>query len=199
MRIVLADVQPSLVACWKKVCSDVPEVSIHEGSIFDVDCHALVSPANSFGFMDGGIDLAISRFFGWHVQERFQERVRTRHAGELLVGQAELIATDHAQIPWVIAAPTMRVPLVLGPSMNPYLAMRAVLLLMRHGRLDDGRAVSGVVTTVAVPGLGTGAGCVPPGICARQMRAAIGDVLRGETPFPESWGAAKERHEKLTH
>lgn len=199
MRVVLVDLKPALVACWKKTCADLPEVSVQQSSIFEVECDALISPANSFGFMDGGLDLAISRFFGWHVQERLQERIRSRHAGELLVGQAELIATDHAQIPWVIAAPTMRVPLVLGPSMNPYLALRAVLLLVQRDRLDDGRAVSDVVRTIAVPGLGTGVGGVPAGICARQMRAAIGDVLHGETPFPDSWGSAKERHEKLTH
>lgn len=199
MRIVLVDVQPSLVTCWKKVCTGLPDVVVQQGSIFEVECDALVSPANSFGFMDGGIDLAISRFFGWHVQQRLQERIRARHHGELLVGQAELIPTDHARIPWVIAAPTMRVPQVLGASMNPYLAMRAVLLLIRDDRLADGRPVSELVRTVAVPGLGTGVGRVPSGICARQMRAAIADVLLGEAAFPDSWGAAKERHEKLTH
>lgn len=28
-----------------------------------------VSPANSFGFMDGGIDLAYSLHFGWQMYE----------------------------------------------------------------------------------------------------------------------------------
>lgn len=31
---------------------------MHEGSILDVEGDALVSPVNSFGFMDGGIDRA---------------------------------------------------------------------------------------------------------------------------------------------
>ena len=36
---------------------------VHRGSIFDVACDAVVSPANSFGFMDGGIDaLYVDRF-----------------------------------------------------------------------------------------------------------------------------------------
>ena len=199
MTIVLVDPQRALVQCWLRTCQDLPGVEIVEGSIFDVECDALVSPGNSFGFMDGGLDLAISRFFGWQVQERLQERIRTRHAGELLVGQAELIPTDHARIPYVIAAPTMRVPSVLGASVNAYLALRAVLLLIAHGRLEDGRPISDAIEDLAVPGLGTGTGGMPPGICARQMRAALGDVLEQETPFPSSWAEARERHEKLSH
>jgi O-acetyl-ADP-ribose deacetylase (regulator of RNase III) len=199
MKVVLVDVKRPLVMCWWKTCRDVPGVTVHEGSIFEIECDALVSPANSFGFMDGGLDLAISRFFGWHVQERLQERIRTRHHGELLVGQAELVPTDHPKIPWVISAPTMRVPLVLGPTVNPYLAMRAVLLLVLHGHLDDGRPVREVIETVAVPGLGTGVGRVPSGICARQMRAALGEALLGEAAFPATWGGAKTRHDELAH
>jgi len=46
--------------------------------------------------MDGGLDQAISEFFGWHVQDRLQAKIRERHHGELLVGQGEIVATDHA-------------------------------------------------------------------------------------------------------
>ena len=93
----------------------------------------------------------------------------------------------------MIAAPTMRVPMPLGATLNPYLATRAVLLLVRDG------ALAGQVETVAFPGMGTGVGRVPPGICARQMRAAVGDVLRGETEFPETWLKARDRHDRLAH
>ena len=199
MKIVLVDVRESLVACWKKYCGDVAEVEVVQGSIFDVACDALVSPANSFGFMDGGLDMAISQTFGWGVQERLQEKIKSHHHGELLVGTAEIVGTRHPKIPYVIAAPTMRVPSILGATMNPYLATRAALLLIEHGRLEDDRPVREVVRTVAIPGMGTGVGKVPSGICARQMRAAIGAVLLGEEPFPADWGEAKERQEKLSH
>src|SRR5881227_3167911 len=36
------------------------------------------------------------------------------HHGELFVGTAEVVETDHAGIPYLIAAPTMRVPMILG-------------------------------------------------------------------------------------
>ena len=42
---------------------------ISEGDIFEggPEADAIVSPANSFGFMDGGIDMVYSRHFGWQM------------------------------------------------------------------------------------------------------------------------------------
>lgn len=54
MKLVLADVKPALVAPWRRAFEGVTQVEVREGSIFDVPADALVSPANSFGFMDGG-------------------------------------------------------------------------------------------------------------------------------------------------
>jgi hypothetical protein len=50
---------------------------------------------------------------------------------------------------------------------------------------------------VALPGLGTGVGRVGPGTCARQVRAALDDVLLGPHPMPRSWAEASERHQLL--
>ena len=59
MKIVLADLKGELLEAWQKIGHDKDYVSTYHGSIFDVDCDVLVSPANSFGFMDGGIDMAM--------------------------------------------------------------------------------------------------------------------------------------------
>ena len=130
LKIVLAAVEDDLADAWERHCGALPNVSIHRGSILDLAVDAVVSPANSFGFMDGGIDHLYSRHFGWVVQERLQKQIRTRHHGELSVGAAEIVETDSLRIPFVIAAPTMRLPIVLADSVNPYLAARAALLLI---------------------------------------------------------------------
>jgi O-acetyl-ADP-ribose deacetylase (regulator of RNase III) len=173
MKLVLADLNQGLVDAWNHVFQSIDDVTIYHGSIFEVTCDAIVSPANSYGYMDGGLDLAISEFLGWHVQDRLQERIKTQHHGELLVGTAELVPTDHPKIPYLISAPTMRVPMVLGKeSPNPYLAMRGILLLVKFGAFPDGSPISHAVQTVAIPGLGTGVGQVPPDIlpdkCLKQ-------------------------------
>jgi hypothetical protein len=53
MRIILADRRGKLIDAWSRVSSDSDPVTTYQGSIFDVQSDALVSPANSFGFMDG--------------------------------------------------------------------------------------------------------------------------------------------------
>src|SRR5262245_25769710 len=201
LKIVLAAVEDDLAAAWQRHCGDLPDVAIHRGSILDLSVDAVVSPANSFGFMDGGIDHRYSHHFGWEVQDRLQELIRVRHHGELLVGMAEIVETGSLRIPFVIAAPTMRVPMILSDTVNPYLAARAVFLLIQHGVVPAGvlagERVKDVVTSVAFPGLSTGVGRVDPNTCARQVRAAIEEVGRGRGLFPRSWAEAQERHQLL--
>lgn len=201
MKIVLAAVEAELAAAWQHYCSDLPDVTIHRGSILDLSVDAVVSPANSFGFMDGGIDRRYSQRFGWKVQDRLQELIRNRHHGELLVGAAEIVATDDLRIPFLIAAPTMRVPMLLADTVNPYLAAWATLLLIQQGTFPagvlDGEPVSAAITSIAFPGLGTGIGRVAPEVCARQVRAAIEEVILGRGAYPQSWSEAQERHQLL--
>ena len=60
MKLVLLSVQPALSAAWRRAFDDVEDVYVYEGSFQSIigsyDC--LVSPANSFGLMDGGMDAA---------------------------------------------------------------------------------------------------------------------------------------------
>jgi O-acetyl-ADP-ribose deacetylase (regulator of RNase III) len=201
MKIILSAVNHPLADAWDQFCGDLDGVTVHRGSIIDLECDAIVSPANSFGFMDGGIDALYSDHFGWHVQDRLQEMIRDKHRGELLVGTAEIVPTDNARIPFLIAAPTMRVPMRLRDSIHPFLAARAVLLLIQAATFATGplagEPIADTVKSVAFPGLGTGVGGLDHKICARQVRAAIDDIILGKFPFPESWGEANERHQKL--
>ncbi|ESQ87652.1 hypothetical protein ABAC460_18425 [Asticcacaulis sp. AC460] len=198
MKIVLATPDDAMAAAWEAACHGLPEVILQRGSILDLACDAIVSPANSFGFMDGGLDLLYSEHFGWDLQLRLRRRILDHHHGELLVGQAEIVETGNDGIPFMIAAPTMRVPMYLGEAtVNPYLATRAALLLVRHGALPSGEAISSRVTTVAFPAMGTGVGRVPAAICARQMRQAFHDVLLASPRLPTSWAEASEDHQRL--
>ncbi|MEG3843378.1 macro domain-containing protein, partial [Microcoleus sp. herbarium14] len=154
MQIVLAAADDDLVRAWESTCGNRSNVKIHRGSIFEVKCDAIVSPTNSFGFMDCGLDLEISEYFGGHVQERLQKLIQTRHHGELLVGTAEVVDTDHAEIPYLIAAPIMRVPTLLRETVNVYLATRAILTLVKFGTVPDGTPVKHIIETIAIPDMG---------------------------------------------
>lgn len=205
MFLYLMDTMSSMVAAWKQefknYLSDQNHlreggVKIHEGSIFDLasptlnpKCSCFVSPANSFGFMDGGIDLHYSNFFGWDLSKRLQTIIKNKYQGELLIGQAEILTTKNMEVPYLIAAPTMRVPELLVESINAYLATRATLRL----------AVANKLPSIAFPGMGTGIGRLPVAVCAKQMRAAYEEVILGKIPQHTTFKSAIERHYGLVN
>jgi O-acetyl-ADP-ribose deacetylase (regulator of RNase III) len=160
---------------WEKVFAGVPQVTVRFGSIFDYPADALISPTNSFGYMNGGLDFAISKNLGWHLEKDLQRVIREKYYGELLVGQVEITPTGHVDFPYLNAAPTMHPPITRGP--NVYQAIKAILVLVCYGRLLNGKPAHEAVKTLAVPGLGTGVGQVRPLVCARQMRLAWEDVM----------------------
>ncbi len=187
MDIILADTYPPMCDAWDEIAEDLDHVTVHRGSILALDCEAIVSPANSFGFMDGGIDAAYTGFFGLQLQEKLRRLIRSDCPnGELLVGEALAVSTGDPQIRWVIAAPTMRIPEALpANTVNPFLAARAALLVADD--LD--------IKTLAIPGLGTLTGQVTPQNCARQVREAI--EWSKDQPFLESWGQVSLQLKRL--
>lgn len=71
---------------WQQVFADVKDVEVVEGDYFERSVDAMVSPANSFGIMDGGLDLAIRDALGASIQRRVQQAIIERHHGEMPVG-----------------------------------------------------------------------------------------------------------------
>jgi O-acetyl-ADP-ribose deacetylase (regulator of RNase III) len=201
MKIILTAVENSLADAFEEFCGDLSEVHIHRGSILDLDCDAVVSPANSFGFMDGGIDAIYVRYFGAELGRRVRSLIQARHFGELPVGAADIVETNNDRIPYLVVAPTMRVPMVLKDSVNAYLAIRAAILLISHGKFESGpksgSSLSLHIRTVAFPGMGTGVGQLSPMVCAHQFREAIEHFVLGTYSPPSTWAEASERHQLL--
>lgn len=176
MKIILAAIDTELYEAFQEHCH-ADNVEVHHGNILDLEYDAIVSPANSFGFMDGGIDALYLEKYGTDLQERLQQRIKDTHGGELPVGSAAIVGTtriDHH--PFLIAAPTMRTPRKLPhDTINPYLATRAALLAFEKMVCSVKRN-----PTIALPGMGTGIGEVPPQIAAQQMNHAIMQLTHGE-------------------
>ena len=186
--IQLIDHNPQMCAHWYSQFHNCKDVSIHCGDFFSLPTNCIVSPANSFGFMDGALDLAISNKLGWHLQEKLQTQIRQKYLGEILVGQAELIETGDSEIPFCISAPTMRVPAMLNETVNIYLAAKAIFHLVKN----ESR-----IRTVSISGLGTGVGRVDPSISALQMKKAYDDIWLGKLTQPSSWIDAQKEHQLL--
>jgi O-acetyl-ADP-ribose deacetylase (regulator of RNase III) len=117
--------------------------------------------------------LAYCKFFGLKLQEQLQTLLHERHHGELPVGQAVVVPTGSSQLPYLVSAPTMRVPSSIARSINVYLAFRAALVAV----LTHNEHSSSSIESLVVPGMGTGVGEVSPARAARQMRVAYDSIL----------------------
>lgn len=186
MIIQLVDRNQGMCEAWEKEFGSEPNVNIHQGDFFDLPTDCVVSPANSFGFMDGGLDMVISQKLGWGVMTNLQEHIAQHYFGEQLVGQACIVETDNPEIPYVMSAPTMRVPMILKDTVNVYLASKAIFYQLMTN--DKG------IEKITISGLGTGVGRVPYNVCAKQMKQAYDEMILHKKRFPSSWREAQMRH-----
>ncbi|MDJ0617621.1 MAG: macro domain-containing protein [Calothrix sp. MO_192.B10] len=174
MRLILVAPNSLLATAFQENFNYLPNVEIVNNYfewLPNFDC--LVSPANSFGMMDGGIDAAIIKFFGNSLMEGVQQRILADYLGEQPVGTSMIVETGHPQHPFLAHTPTMRVPMTIVGTDVPYIAMWAMLLAIRqHNQHSHPK-----INTVACPGLGTGIGRVPYGEAARQMALAYDNFL----------------------
>ncbi|ASO17786.1 RNase III inhibitor [Actinoalloteichus hoggarensis] len=178
LHLVLCAVEPRLADAWHGIAATRPGISVHAGSVLDVRADAVVSPANSYGWMRGGVDALYARAFPM-AEENVRSAVLAYHGGELPVGEALLVPTGAGSPRWLVSAPTMREPgeQLAADTVHPYLAARAILRLWAEGTLEQGTPVRRAVRTIAMPGLGTGVGGVDPATCARQVAAAWDEVF----------------------
>ena len=176
VRVSLCDRNPDVARALADAFLDIGGVEVLEGNLLDLDCDAVVSPANCFGYMDGGVDQHIDRFYEGKAQDAVLALIAERFYGELPVGSAAIIGMATRRFPHLVVSPTMRVPGDdLGGTINAYLAMRAALAAI----LDHNRNGAGPIESVAVPGLGTGVGGMAPDESAFQMRAAYDMIVGG--------------------
>eukprot|EP01113_Clastostelium_recurvatum_P040872 TRINITY_DN6416_c0_g1_i1.p1 TRINITY_DN6416_c0_g1~~TRINITY_DN6416_c0_g1_i1.p1 ORF type:complete len:229 (+),score=56.07 TRINITY_DN6416_c0_g1_i1:81-767(+) len=197
LTITLRDINPGLAKAWKKCFGECPNVTISSGHIFDISADAVVSPANSLGFMDAGIDAVYAAHFGQDLMTRVQDTIKTKYHGILLVGQATVIPTKHDSIKYMISAPTMEVPRSVHHTTNAYLAFRAALYAVLDHNKTAGERGETVINTLLCPGLCTAIGRMSPKKCAFQMHCAYKEVcgamsIFGEPAFPVDATDAKK-------
>lgn len=176
-QVILVDVNAKMVAAWRDVFEDNPEVIIVHGSMTDQATSAWVSPTNSKGNMDGGLDGVIKKFLGPKIQTRVQSEIARLHQGSMPLGYATCVATGSPKPPWLISTPTM-----VGRSddvsdtLNVALACAAAFQAVRL----QNAAAPGSIGSVALPGLGANTGKVPVEICADLMWTAYNLVRTQE-------------------
>ena len=163
MRLCLVDRSEPLVSAWRDAFRGFPDVHIEQADILSVAHTALVSPANSYGYMNGGIDLAYRNFFGIEIERVVQAKIKAVAGNYLPVGQAILVKTNHDRIPHLISAPTMFIPEPIDAE-DCEIAMVAALNVALAHPLQ--------CSTVFCPSMRTGVGRVSPRDAAAAMARA---------------------------
>ena len=155
---------------------------------YRIDC--IVSPANSLGFMDGGIDMIYMQLFPG-IQTTVQDRIKTfgittalgRHV--LPIGSAMLVGTASDQCPLLACVPTMFLPENITKTRNVYWAIRGLLHLCKSSFFTD---EGGCNVTVAIPCMGTGVGKLSGEASAQQVKEALHDITTGSKAVAQQRG-----------
>lgn len=63
-----------------------PNIALLPADFNHLAAGAIALPGNSFGIMDGGLDLVARNKYGMELQTKIQQQIYFHHNGELLVG-----------------------------------------------------------------------------------------------------------------
>jgi len=144
-----------------------------------------VSPANSFGYMDGGIDLPLSReifpgvepYLVKFIQEHGIITSNRNHRKYNPIGSSIIVEGDMVEQNWgrkaLVSSPTMIVPSVIKNTRNAYYATMATLynILINRGLKPQELNEIEILFT----DMGGGCGRMPPKQSSQQILDAIRD------------------------
>ena len=140
MKIYILDRRAIMEDCWNAYFCSEPDVEVVnedlEGFLSRQKVDCVVSPANSYGLMDGGFDLALSEYFGWGLQERVQEYIVKNFKGEQPVATSFIIDTGKDDIK-LIHTPTMRRPFAVKDPMIVYQCTRTSLMCALENNIES--------------------------------------------------------------
>ena len=155
------------------VCDDL------ENYLSKTEVQCIVSPANSFGLMDGGYDYYITHYFGEQLQERVQAYILRNYYGEQPIGTSFLVkANDKGQ--YLIHTPTMQTPKPIKDPFVIYTCMRSTLICAKKHK----------VKSIVIPFFGGGCGKVHPQIIAQMMYLGYEQIMN--PPKKLGWDYAEQ-------
>ncbi len=133
------------------------EVIIRKGSLLEAEADAIVNPANSGGYMGGGVAGVIRRQGGEEIEREAVSKA------PIPVGSSVLTTAGRLKFKGVIHSPTMEKPAMKTDEDRVRKAVRSALQLADESGFES----------VAFPGMGTGVGRLPKDVCARVMAQEI--------------------------
>lgn len=133
------------------------QIIVKKEDITKTQCDAIVNPANSGGYMGGGVAGVIKRAGGANIEKEAVQQA------PIPIGKAVKTTAGTLSCKAVIHAPTMNRPAERTNEENVRAATLAALECADKNRFQS----------IAFPGMGTGVGRVPLDIAARTMVEVI--------------------------
>ena len=137
------------------------KIKVLKGDLTEINTDAIVNPANSLGYMGGGVAGAIKRKGGEEIEKEAVEKA------PIPVGKAIATTPGRLKCRYVIHAPTMERPAMRIGVDNVEKATRAAFELAKSMKLKS----------IALPGMGTGVGGVKEEDAARAMMNVAKDYV----------------------
>jgi O-acetyl-ADP-ribose deacetylase (regulator of RNase III) len=195
MKIYLLDINKAMTDAWQKYFDLLNVEVVNEDFAAFMNDHsdieAIVSPANSFGLMDGGYDKAITNYFGPQLMKDVQDIIVKEWYGEQPVGTSISVPitskvytkqVDEERViqynPILIHTPSMRTPEQIVDYRIIYQCTRTTLI----------EALKQDVDSIVIPAFGGLTGRVPYDTIAKMMFLAYKQICN--QPKELNWGYA---------
>ncbi len=133
------------------------KIEVLKEDITKLKVDAIVNPANSLGYMGGGLAGVIKRVGGEIIEKEVLEKA------PIPIGNSVITSGGKLQAKYVIHAPTMEKPAERTNPKNIKLALFSALKCAEKNKIKS----------LAIPGLGTGVGGVSPKTAAKAMIEVI--------------------------
>jgi O-acetyl-ADP-ribose deacetylase (regulator of RNase III) len=188
MSIKFISLNNDWVRTIKELFRDTPFIITDTRDISElpIENTCFVSPANSLGFMDGGIDLVLSRKILPCIEQKVQKRIEQlgiiSSMGRPYLPVGSVISVQHDLSTYLIVTPTMFLPHDVRGTQNAYWSFYAALKMWRKLSSQKNKKFSLVVTSHCC-----GVGKMPAKESAEQMKKAYDDFIhgRGDKPVRE--------------
>ena len=176
--ICLLAMKPELADAFAQAFSGADRVEIARTDFVSfMDAHprvsGIVSTANSFGLMTGGLDKAMRDYFGKSLQDAARLRIQTEWFGEQPMGTCMAVDIPGRPGTMLLHTPVMRTPARIQDPTLVYTCMRAVLITALRLNLDS----------LLIPAFGGGTGRIPDHVIAHYMRRAW-DQIKSQLDSP---------------
>jgi O-acetyl-ADP-ribose deacetylase (regulator of RNase III) len=122
--------------------TNMPKIEVKKASITNAEVNAIVNPANSFGYMGGGVAGVIKKVGGQVIEDEAIAQAPVQVGEAILTSAGDLICHK------IIHAPTMHNPAEKTDAHKVFCAAKAAL------ELADKEGFR----SIAMPGMGTGVG-----------------------------------------